>query len=58
MTAFLQRIVRLAERRPGRVLALALLVALAGAALALVKLTPSAATETLVGKSSDTYEAT
>ena len=58
MTQILQRIVAFAGRRPGPVIVVAALVAAAGAALALVKLEPSAATETLVGKSSDTYEAT
>ena len=58
MTHFLQRIVAAAGRRPERVIAVAAIVAVAGAALALVKLEPSAATETLVGKSSDTYQAT
>jgi hypothetical protein len=54
----LQRIVASAGRRPGRVLLVAVLVAATGAALALVRLEPSAATETLVGKGSDAYEAT
>jgi hydrophobe/amphiphile efflux-3 (HAE3) family protein len=58
VNAFLHRIVDLARRRPGRVLAAALLVAVAGAGLALARLQPSAATETLVGKSSDSYQAT
>ena len=58
MTQLLQRIVAAAGRRPGRVIAVASLVAVAAAALALVKLEPSAATETLVGKGSDAYAAT
>jgi hydrophobe/amphiphile efflux-3 (HAE3) family protein len=58
VTPFLQRIVASAGRRPGRFLAIAAIVATVGAALAIVRLEPSAATETLVGKSSATYKAT
>jgi len=45
------------RRRPGRVLAVAALLALLGAGLAL-RLEPTAATETLVGRSDDAYQAT
>jgi hydrophobe/amphiphile efflux-3 (HAE3) family protein len=58
VTHLLQRLVAAAGRRPGRVLIIAVLVAAAGAGLALVRLEPSAATETLVGKNSDSYRAT
>ena len=51
------RIVRLVARRPIPVLALTLAVALGGAALAL-RLEPSAATDTLVSRSSDSFRAT
>jgi hypothetical protein len=54
----LQRLVAVAARRPGRVLAIAAIVAAVGAALALVRLEPSAATDTLVGRGSDTFQAT
>jgi hydrophobe/amphiphile efflux-3 (HAE3) family protein len=53
----LERVVAAAGRRPGRFLAIVALLAAVGAGLAL-RLEPSAATETLVGKSSDTYQAT
>ena len=53
----LRRLVGGATRRPLVVLALTALLALGGAALAL-RLEPSAATETLVDRSSETYEAT
>jgi hydrophobe/amphiphile efflux-3 (HAE3) family protein len=53
----LERVVAVAARRPGRVLAVALVLAAAGAALAL-QLSPSAATSTLVGKGSPEYRAT
>jgi uncharacterized protein len=56
MTAF-ERIVRAAARRPGRVLAIVAVLAAAGSALAL-RLEPSAATDTLVGRSADTFQAT
>jgi hydrophobe/amphiphile efflux-3 (HAE3) family protein len=52
-----ERIARASARRPGRVLAAVALLAVAGALLAL-RLEPSAATETLVGRGADTYEAT
>jgi hydrophobe/amphiphile efflux-3 (HAE3) family protein len=52
-----ERIVRAAARRPRPVLALCALLCAAGAALAL-GLAPSAATSTLAGRSSDSYEAT
>ena len=51
------RIVRLVARRPVPVLALTLVLALGGAALAL-RLEPSAATDTLVSRSSDSFRAT
>jgi hydrophobe/amphiphile efflux-3 (HAE3) family protein len=53
----LERIVRAAGRRPGRVLLAVALVAGIGAALAL-RLEPSTAVETLVGKRSESYKAT
>ena len=56
MTVF-ERIARASARRPGRVLALIALLAVAGSLLAL-RLEPSAATETLVGEGTDTYQAT
>src|SRR5205814_1216319 len=45
-----QRVVGAAGRRPGRVLAVALLLAVAGGLLA-TRLQPTAATDTLVGRS-------
>ena len=51
------RIVRLVARRPVPVLALTLVLALGGGALAL-RLEPSAATDTLVGRSSDSFRDT
>jgi uncharacterized protein len=56
MTPF-ERIVRVAARRPGRVLAIVAVLAAAGCALSL-RLEPSAATDTLVGRGADTYKAT
>src|SRR5690349_913955 len=53
----LARIVATAGRQPGRVLLVAVLIAVAGAALAL-RLEPSAATDTLVGRGSDSFKAT
>jgi hydrophobe/amphiphile efflux-3 (HAE3) family protein len=54
---YFERVVRAAARRPRRVLVgLALLCA--GSAALAVGLTPSAATSTLAGQSSDTYQAT
>src|SRR5919201_4322664 len=50
-------IARLAARRPLAVLAVVAALALGGAALAL-RLEPSAATDTLVNRSSDTFRAT
>ena len=55
--AGLERVVRAAARRPRGVLALVLPLCAVGAVLAL-GLQPSAATSTLAGRSSDTYEAT
>ena len=52
-----ERIARASARRPGRVLAAVALLAVTGSLLAL-RLEPSAATETLVGRGADTYEAT
>ncbi len=52
-----ERIARASARRPGRVLALCGLLAVVGSLLAL-RLEPSAATETLVGRGTDTYQAT
>jgi hydrophobe/amphiphile efflux-3 (HAE3) family protein len=51
------RVVRFVARRPLPVLAITLVLALGGAALAL-RLEPSAATDTLVSSSSDTFQAT
>jgi hydrophobe/amphiphile efflux-3 (HAE3) family protein len=53
----MERIARAAVRRPGLVVALTALLALGGGALAL-GLQPSAATDTLVGRGSDTFQAT
>ena len=53
----LERIVQAAGRRPGRVLVAVALVAGISAALAL-RLEPSTATDTLVGKGSGAYRAT
>jgi hydrophobe/amphiphile efflux-3 (HAE3) family protein len=53
----LERIVQAAGRRPGRVLLAVALAAGISAALAL-RLEPSTATDTLVGKGSDAYKAT
>jgi hypothetical protein len=52
-----ERVVRAAARRPGRVLAVLALLCAASAALAL-GLQSSAATSTLAGRSSDSYQAT
>jgi hydrophobe/amphiphile efflux-3 (HAE3) family protein len=52
-----ERVVRAAAHRPRRVLALVALLCAAGTALAL-GLQPSAATSTLAGRSSDSYQAT
>ena len=57
MSGMLERIVQAAGRRPGRVLLAVAVVAGISAALAL-RLEPSTATETLVGKSSGAYRAT
>ena len=57
MGAGLERIVAATARRPRRVLAVLAVLALAGAALAL-RLEPSAATDTLAGRSSDAHRAT
>ncbi len=51
------RVVRAAARRPARVLAVAMLIATVGALLAL-RLEPSAATDTLVGRGTDSFQAT
>ena len=56
MTAF-ERIVRASARRPVRVLAVVAVLAAAGAGLAL-RLEPSAAMDTLVGRWADSYQAT
>ncbi len=56
MTLF-ERIVHASARRPGRVLAVVAVVAAIGCALAL-RLEPSAATDTLVGRGADTFQAT
>jgi hydrophobe/amphiphile efflux-3 (HAE3) family protein len=53
----LERIVRASARRPVRVLAVCAVLAAVGAGLALT-LEPSAATDTLVGRSSSAYQAT
>lgn len=58
MKSIIRRPVDYSARHPGRVLALAALAAVLFAALALLRLEPSAATETLVGKGSDSYQAT
>jgi hypothetical protein len=52
-----ERIVRASARRPGRVLGATVLLTVVFAGLAL-KLEPSAATDSLVGRSSSAYEAT
>ncbi len=57
MSGMFERVVRAAGRRPGRVLAIAAVLAAAGALLAL-RLEPTAATDTLVGRSTDTFQAT
>jgi hydrophobe/amphiphile efflux-3 (HAE3) family protein len=56
MTAF-ERIVRASARRPARVLAVVAVLAVAGCALAL-RLEPSAAMDTLVGRGADSFQAT
>jgi predicted RND superfamily exporter protein len=56
MTAF-ERIVRASARRPARVLAVVAVLAVAGGALAL-RLEPSAAMDTLVGRGADSFQAT
>jgi predicted RND superfamily exporter protein len=56
MTRF-ERIVRASARRPGRTLAIVAVLAAVGCALAL-RLEPSAATDTLVGRGADTFKAT
>jgi uncharacterized protein len=56
MTAF-ERIVRASARRPARVLAIVAVLAVAGCALAL-RLEPSAAMDTLVGRGADSFQAT
>jgi len=53
----LERIVRTSARRPGRVVAAVAVLAAGGGSLALT-LEPSAATDTLVSRSSSSYEAT
>src|SRR3954447_5360143 len=57
MTGRFERIVRAAAARPGRVLAIAAVVAVLGA-LASLGLKPTAATDTLVGRGTDDYQAT
>ncbi len=56
MTGF-ERIVRGSARRPARVLAVVAVLAVAGGVLAL-RLEPSAAMDTLVGRGADSYQAT
>ena len=56
MTGF-ERIVRASARRPARVLAVVAVLAVAGGVLAL-RLEPSAAMDTLVGRGADTFQAT
>ncbi|HWM12818.1 MAG TPA: MMPL family transporter, partial [Solirubrobacteraceae bacterium] len=56
MTAF-ERIVRASARRPARVLAIVAALAVAGGVLAL-RLEPSAATDTLVNRGADSFQAT
>ena len=53
-----ERVVRASARRPQRVLAVTAVLAVVGAALALVRLEPSAATSTLAGKGSSSFQAT
>jgi hypothetical protein len=53
-----ERVVRASARRPGRVLAVAGVLAVLGAGLALLRLEPSAATSTLAGTGSSTFQAT
>jgi uncharacterized membrane protein YdfJ with MMPL/SSD domain len=57
MTRFAERLVAMSARRPGPVLAIAAVVTAAFAALAL-GLVPSAATDTLVSRSSAAAQAT
>src|SRR3954469_22773201 len=54
----MHRLVAASARRPGRVLALVAVLVLAGAALALHALRPSAATSTLAGHGTAEYAAT
>ena len=56
--SLLERVVRAAVRRPLLVAGGIAVVALAGGLLAMFTLTPSAGTDTLVGRSSDTFKAT
>jgi uncharacterized protein len=56
MTGF-ERIVRASARRPVRVLAIVAVLAIAGSALAL-RMEPSAAMSTLVGRGADSFQAT
>ncbi len=56
MTVF-ERIVRASARRPARVLAIVAVLAVAGCVLAL-RLEPSAAMDTLVGRGDDSFQAT
>ena len=57
MRTWFERVVRAAGRRPGRVLAIAGVLAVVCAGLAL-RLSPSTATDTLVNRGSDSYQAT
>jgi len=57
VAGFFERIVRASARRPVRVLAVCAVLAALGAGLALT-LEPSAATDTLVGRSSSAFQAT
>jgi predicted RND superfamily exporter protein len=55
--SLLERIVRAAARRPGRVLAVAAVLTVVGTALAL-RLEPTASMDTLVGRGDDSFQAT
>ncbi len=57
MTSVLRKLVAFAARRPGPVLLVTAVLAVAGGLLAL-RLEPDTGTETLVGQGSDSYEAT
>src|SRR3954453_23685846 len=57
MTAWFERIVGFASARPGRVLAITGLIAVLGA-LAALRLQPTAASDTLVGRGTPAFKAT